>query len=67
MNALFSRLTVLWLSGFLMGSGWINEEIQQMLLTDPAITDALQVSISAIAAGIWLGMWRLAKRFGWAT
>lgn len=62
-----SRILLLWLSGVLMSSGWINDELQQMLLTDPAITDALQVALSGAAAGIWWAWWKLAKRWGLKT
>lgn len=67
MVALFSRILIMWLSGFLMSSGWINDELQQMLTTDPDITDAVQVAMSGAAAGVWWAWWRLAKRFGWST
>lgn len=67
MIAFASRIFVVWLSGFLWSSGWINDEIQQMLTTDPEIADAVQVVLSGVVAGIWWAWWRLAKRFGWAT
>lgn len=67
MVAFVSRLFLLWLSGWLLSSGWINDELQQMLLTDPNIADALQVVLSGVAAGAWWAWWRLAKRWGWAT
>lgn len=67
MVAFISRLALVWLSGFLMSSGWINDELQQMLLTDPAIADAIQVALSGVSMGAWLGFWKLAKRWGWAT
>ena len=67
MVVFISRVLLLWLSGWLLSSGWINDELQQMLLTDPAITDALQIALSGAAAGVWWAWWRLAKRWGWAT
>lgn len=67
MVVFISRVLLLWLSGWLLSSGWINDELQQMLLTDPTITDALQIALSGAAAGVWWAWWRLAKRWGWAT
>jgi hypothetical protein len=67
MIALVSRIFIVWLSGFLMASGWINDEIQQMLLTDPEFATAIQAALSALAMGGWLAFWRIAKRLGWAT
>lgn len=67
MTIFVSRLFLLWLSGFLMSSGWINDELQQMLLTDPSIADALQIALSGVSAAAWLGLWRLAKHMGWTT
>lgn len=67
MAAFITRLLLIWLSGWLYSSGWLNEELQQMLLTDPAIADALQVGLSGVAMGAWYGFWRLAKRWGWTT
>jgi len=67
MTVFITRLFLLWLSGFLMSSGWINVELQQMLLTDQSIADAIQVVLSAVSASAWLGLWRLAKHMGWTT
>ena len=67
MAAFVSRLFLIWLSGWLMSSGWINDELQQMLLTDPAIADAIQVVLSGAAMGAWFGFWRFAKARGWTT
>jgi len=67
MVAFASRLLLLWLSGWLMSSGWINDELQQTLLTDPAITDALQALLSLIFAGAWGVWWKYAKSRGWKT
>ena len=67
MVAFVSRILLLWLSGWLMSSGWINDELQQMLLTDPSVADALQVALSGVAAGVWWAWWRLAKRWGLTT
>jgi hypothetical protein len=67
MTELVARLFILWLSGFLMGSGWINEEIRNQITNDPAIATAVQTALSFVAGLIWLGLWRLAKRFGWKT
>jgi len=67
MVAFVSRILLLWLSGWLMSSGWINDELQQMLLTDPDVAGALQVALSGATAGIWWAWWRLAKRWGLTT
>lgn len=67
MAALASRIFLVWISGFLMSSGWINDELQQLLTGDPAIADAVQVGLSAVAMGVWGLAWKLAKRWGWAT
>lgn len=67
MLAFISRMLLFWLSGFLMSSGWINDELQRMLLTDPGIADALQTALSGVFAGLWFAWWRLAKRWGWTT
>jgi hypothetical protein len=67
MVAFASRIFIVWFSGVLFSSGWLNEELQQMLLTDPAIADAVQVALSAVTMGLWGFAWKLAKRWGWAT
>ncbi len=67
MVAFASRCFILWLSGVLFTSGWINEELQQMLLTDPAITDAIQALLSLVFAGVWGVWWKFAKSRGWKT
>ena len=67
MTALASRILIVWLSGFLMASGWINDEIQQMLLTDTDIATAVQAGLSAVAMFVWWGFWQLAKYLGWKT
>lgn len=67
MAAFISRLFLLWLSGWLMSSGWLNAELQQTLLTDPSIADAVQVALSGVATAAWFAWWRLAKRWGLTT
>lgn len=67
MVAFISRLALVWLSGWLYSSGWLNDELQQMLLNDPSIADATQVALSGVSMAAWLGFWRLAKRWGWTT
>ena len=65
--AVFARVFLVFLSGVLFSSGWINDELRALLQTDPDVAEAVQVALSGVAAGLWWAWWRLARRFGWTT
>lgn len=61
------RIILYILAGWLFASGHINDEIRQLMTTDPDVAALVQAGIAAVTAGVsWL-WWQLAKRFGWST
>lgn len=61
------RIFMYIVAGWLMSSGLINEEVRQLLTTDPDVAAAIQVALAAVLAAANVIWWRLAKRFGWKT
>lgn len=61
------RIALYLVAGWLFGSGWISEEVRDILTTDPAVLESLNILAAATAFGIAAGWRWLAKRYGWAT
>lgn len=61
------RIALYVVAGWLFGSGLIGEEVKDILTTDPAVVDSLNVLVSAGVFALAAGWRRLAKRYGWAT
>lgn len=62
-----ARIILFMFAGWLYGSGWISEEVKNMLTTDPEVATAFQVALAAIVAAAGY-VWRwIAKRLGWST
>lgn len=62
-----ARILLVWLAGYLFASGWINEELRDILTTDAEAAALAQATLSGFVTGLWWVWWRLAKRFGWRT
>lgn len=61
------RVALYLLTGWLYGSGYIGEEVKDILTTDPAVVGSIEAVIAAATAAVPLIWWRVAKRLGWAT
>lgn len=59
---------LLWIvTGALLSSGWITEELRARVLNDPQAAEYAQMVLSGFVAGITWFWWRLAKRWGLST
>jgi len=63
----YIRILLHVVAGWLVTSGWINDEIKNMIVNDPQVAAGIQVLLAAIVHGASLVWWRIAKRFGWST
>ncbi len=63
----YVRILLYIVSGWMVSSGLINEEVKRIITTDPAIADGVQLVLAALVSSISLYWWKLAKRFGWKT
>ncbi|ACP24930.1 hypothetical protein NGR_c11450 [Sinorhizobium fredii NGR234] len=61
------RIALYIVAGWLYGSGYIGEEVKDLITTDPAMAASIEAGISALIASIPIAWWRLAKRLGWKT
>jgi hypothetical protein len=62
-----ARIILFIVAGWLYGSGWISEEVKNMLTSDPEVAAYVQglIAIATIGAGY---LWRwIAKKAGWST
>ena len=62
----YVRILLHVLAGWLLASGWINEEIKTLVTTDEQVALGVQALLAGIIHGISVVWWRLASRFGWA-
>jgi hypothetical protein len=65
--SVIARILLVWLAGYLFASGRINEEIRDILTTDPDAAALAQAALSGLFTLLWWGWWRLAKRMKWHT
>lgn len=63
----YTRILIHVLAGWLLASGYINEEVKSLLTDDPEFALAIQTAIAAAVHGVGVAWWRLSKRMGWAT
>lgn len=61
------RILLYIVAGWLYGSGYIGDEVKELLTTDPAVAASIEAGISAAIASIPIAWWQWAKRKGWAT
>lgn len=61
------RILLYVVAGWLYGSGYIGDEVKELLTTDPAVAASIEAGISAAIASIPVAWWQWAKRKGWAT
>lgn len=61
------RILLYMFAGWLYGSGYIGDEVKELLTTDPAVAASIEAGISAAIASVPIAWWRWAKRKGWAT
>ncbi|MDQ0422274.1 hypothetical protein J2045_003322 [Peteryoungia aggregata LMG 23059] len=62
-----ARIILFIIAGWLYGSGWISEEVKNMLTTDPEVAAYVQGLIAALTIAVGY-VWRwLAKKVGWST
>lgn len=62
-----ARILLFILAGYLAGSGWISEEIKNMLTNDPEVAIAVQTALAALVTGAGYAWRWVAKRLGWST
>lgn len=65
--AVWIRIALYIVAGWLYGSGLIGEEVKDLVTTDPDLVASIEALISGILAAIPVIWWRLAKRLGWST
>lgn len=63
----YIRILIHVLAGWLLASGYINDEIKAMLTDDPQVALAVQAVLAAMVHGAGVLWWRLSKRMGWST
>lgn len=61
------RIALYMFAGWLYGSGYIGEEVKDILTNDPAVAGALEAGISAAIASVPIAWWQWAKAKGWST
>lgn len=61
------RIILYVVAGWLYGSGYIGDEVKELLTTDPAVAASIEAGISAAIASVPIAWWQWAKRKGWAT
>lgn len=61
------RILLYIVAGWLYGSGYIGDEVKELLTTDPAVAASIEAGISAAIASVPIAWWQWAKRKGWAT
>ncbi|GMB81231.1 MULTISPECIES: Pam3-gp28 family putative phage holin [Shinella] len=61
------RILLYVVAGWLYGSGYIGDEVKELLTTDPAVAASIEAGISAAIASVPIAWWQWAKRKGWAT
>ncbi|MDX0127401.1 hypothetical protein GOC15_22765 [Sinorhizobium meliloti] len=65
--AVWIRIALYMVAGWLYGSGLIGEEIKDLVTTDPDLVASIEALVSGILATITVIWWRVAKRLGWST
>ncbi|WP_319519710.1 hypothetical protein [uncultured Martelella sp.] len=63
----YVRILLYIVSGWMVSSGLINEEVKRIITTDPAVADGVQLVLAGLVSSISLYWWKLARRFGWKT
>ncbi len=63
----YIRILIHVLAGWLLASGYINDEIKSMLTDDPMVADGIQALAAASVHGLGVVWWRISKHFGWST
>ena len=59
---------LLWIvTGALLSSGWITQELRDSVTNDPQAAAYVQTVLSGAVAGVTWVWWRLAKRWGLST
>lgn len=61
------RIALYMFAGWLYGSGYIGEEVKDILTNDPAVAAAVEAGIAAALASLPVAWWQWAKAKGWAT
>lgn len=65
--AVWIRIALYLVAGWLYGSGLIGEEVKDLVTTDPLLVESIEAGLSIVIAGVSVIWWRLAKRLGWST
>ncbi|PJR17432.1 hypothetical protein [Sinorhizobium meliloti] len=65
--AVWIRIALYMVAGWLYGSGLIGEEVKDLVTTDPDLVASIEAVVSGIIAAVSVVWWRLAKRLGWST
>ncbi|MET3601060.1 hypothetical protein [Martelella mangrovi] len=63
----YVRILLYIVSGWMVSSGLINEEVKRIITTDPAVADGVQAVLAGLLTTATVYWWRLARRFGWKT
>lgn len=63
----YVRILLQVLAGYLLASGYINEEVKSLIVDDPTVAVGIQIALAAIVHAAGLAWWRIAKRLGWST
>ena len=67
MSAVFVRIFLRWVAGFLVAKGLFAPDDAQMFTADPEIERLLLAGIGAVAGFIAEAWYFIAKRLGWST
>lgn len=65
--AVWIRIFLYIVAGWLYGSGLIEDQVKAILVSDPAVVSSIEAALSALIAAVPILWWRIAKRLGWAT
>lgn len=63
----YVRILIHVLAGYLLASGYINDEVKSLIVDDPQIALAVQALIAAAVHGVGVAWWKMAHRLGWRT
>lgn len=61
------RIGIHVMTDWLYGSGYVGEEVRDILTTDPAVVAAVEALICSVPSVVSIAWWRLARHFGWRT
>ncbi len=61
------RIALYMIAGWLYGSGYIGDEVKDMITTDPALAASIEAGIAAALGAVPVAWWQWARNTGQPT